>query len=248
MGQDKERKITYSYCHWQNSLDLGQFMCFPRGATTFAEELKKKRQEVPQHNWKQSFAARICSSLQKTFSLLTEGRPSPRNLSFCHPSQHENLNPRRKTNIYVFCVIRRKLVLIVSFYICIQLPKGTFATGHSHVSVWRVVFASAWNKLRAFILRDWCLGADFLLLLGVHGGASSTGLQEWRYLNCKINVHQRNSAEPSERLEGIAKTRADEGALQWKELFCAQWVSDPDPVSTYNQMARLIFNFLMFQH
>lgn len=111
----------------------------------------------------------------------------------------------------------------MSFYICIQLPKRTFATGHSHVSGWRVVFTSSWNKDRAFILRDWGLGADFLLLLGVHGFASSTGLQEWRYLNCKIKIHQRNSSESSEKLEGIAKTRADE-VLLWKELSCAQQV------------------------
>lgn len=75
-------------------------------------------------------------------------------LSFRHSSQHENLNPKEKTNIYVFCVIGRKGALVVSFYICIELPRGMFATGHSHVSGWRVVFASAWNKYRTFIVRD----------------------------------------------------------------------------------------------
>lgn len=55
-------------------------------------------------------------------------------LSFCHPSQHENMNPKGKTNIYVFCVIGRKGSSVVSFYICIHLAKEMFATGHSHVS------------------------------------------------------------------------------------------------------------------
>lgn len=52
------RSLT-SYCHWKNCLDLGKikFPCFPRGATTLAEGLGKKRQEVCQRNSKGSFAA-----------------------------------------------------------------------------------------------------------------------------------------------------------------------------------------------
>lgn len=123
-------------------------MCFPRGDITLAEELKGSRQgKVPQHNWMQSFAARICSSLQKTFHLFTVRRPSPQNLSvLLSPFSAWNLNPKGKTNKYVFCVIGRKGALIVSFCICIQLPKRILATGLSHVSGQRVVFASAWNK------------------------------------------------------------------------------------------------------
>lgn len=166
-------------------------MCFPRGTTTLDEGLKKKRQgKVPQRNWKQSFAARICS-LQKTFPLLTEGRPSPRNLSFCHPSQHEILNPKGKTNMYVFCVTGRKAVLIVSFfaYSCQKehLPQvtvmclggelcfpvlGTKTDGlYSGTEVWEQVFFCSWRYMR----------------LPPAQASKSTGI-----LNCKIKIHQRN--------------------------------------------------------
>lgn len=232
-------------------------MCFPRGTTTLDEGLKKKRQgKVPQRNWKQSFAARICS-LQKTFPLLTEGRPSPRNLSFCHPSQHEILNPKGKTNMYVFCVIGRKAVLIVSFfaYSCQKehLPQVTVVSG------WRVVFPSAWNKDRWVILRDWGLGAGFLLLLEVHEVASCTGIQKYRY----FKLQNQNSSEKLIRtLRKAWRNSQKQGrwrsSLVERAVLCSIGLTGhaalmekssnpvpetwPAPLSTYNQMSRLIFN------
>lgn len=79
---------------------------------------------------------------------------------------------------------------------------GTKTDGlYSGTEVWEQVFFCSWRYMG----------------LPPAQASKSTGI-----LNCKIKIHQRNLSEPSERLEGIAKNRADEEALLWKELSCAQ--------------------------